>query len=178
MEIEFKTNCKEIELLVEEIINTGSSSFCNKVLRKSLSLIAQDIRKDVTSPKASKRLKASARKTVGYSLVTAKKSIVGKVVRVPVKAKVGFGVGKRTKPGTRNRPGVGVSKQNIHWFVLGTSRRKTSKNQDRGQISPVFASIVGKKIELLSKKIQEAMYLVNRGEIQNLVSKVVKKKLK
>lgn len=178
MKIEFKTNCREIELLIDEIIKTASSSFANQVLRKSLSLLASEIRKDVTASKASRRLKTSARKTVSYSLVTTKKSIAGKIVKVPTKAKVGFGVGKRTKQGARNRPGIGVSKQNIHWFVLGTAKRKTSKNQDRGWISPIFSGIVNRKISLLGKKIQDVMYLVNQRQIKSLVSKIVKKKVK
>lgn len=72
-----------------------------------------------------------------------------------IQAKVGFGVGKQKKnaPKKVNRKsgkqgGVGISAQNIHWWVAGTKRRQTKRNADRGSMpsmQPGLAAIAATK---------------------------------
>lgn len=70
-----------------------------------------------------------------------------------ITAKVGFGVGKKTatKPRKSKRSGhggVGISAQNIHWWVAGTKRRTTRRNFDRGTMpsyQPGLAAIAATK---------------------------------
>lgn len=52
-----------------------------------------------------------------------------------VTAKAGAGVGKRKAAKSRNgKSGVGISKNNIHWWVLGTGVRKNKKGNNRGRM--------------------------------------------
>lgn len=55
-----------------------------------------------------------------------------------MEAKVGFGVGKQTggSPNLRlaTRPGVGISKANVHWWALGTGPRRTKGGENRGRM--------------------------------------------
>lgn len=52
-------------------------------------------------------------------------------------AKVGFGVGKQAKS-KKNRdprkPGVGITKSNVHWFILGTVQRIRSTGASTGEM--------------------------------------------
>lgn len=72
-----------------------------------------------------------------------------------ITAKVGFGVGKKSKkaPAKINRKGgrrggVGISAQNIHWWVAGTKQRQTKRNANRGSMpsmQPGLAAIAATK---------------------------------
>jgi len=55
-------------------------------------------------------------------------------------AKVGAGVGKR-KEHSPTGGGVGISKQNAHWYFMGTKARTTRSGANRGQMpaSPAVA---------------------------------------
>lgn len=57
--------------------------------------------------------------------------------RVRIVAKVGFGVGPRNKKQTKTRDrkdrgGVGISANNIHWWLLGTKQRSTKSGKNTG----------------------------------------------
>lgn len=75
--------------------------------------------------------------------------------RNEITAKVGFGVGKKKKNAPKivnrkggKRGGVGISAQNIHWWVAGTKTRQTKRNADRGampSMQPGLAAIAATK---------------------------------
>lgn len=105
------------------------------------------------SSKAIKKLIPSrvkdARKAVGYRFEKEKKG----PTKGAIIAKVGMGVGKQTKArklkavvnrakakqkrNEKNKPGVGIAGQNIHWFVLGTKKRETGSVRKRKQKNKV-----------------------------------------
>ena len=62
-------------------------------------------------------------------------------------AKVGAGVGPRKQQnagGSRgSRGGVGISKNNAHWYFLGTSQRTTSNGANRGSMPANNAVALG-----------------------------------
>ena len=61
-------------------------------------------------------------------------------------AKVGASVGKQTtvtETERRSRPGVGISKQNAHYYFLGTSVRYTKDGARRGSMPNNNAVVVG-----------------------------------
>lgn len=62
---------------------------------------------------------------------SAKKTIAARFKRKKkfgrVEAKVGAGVGKHNQQHPPTRGGVGISKQNAHWYFMGTNSRVTDK---------------------------------------------------
>lgn len=75
------------------------------------------------------------------------KRAIGTKVRTQsgvVVAKVGAGVGKRNKTKRREsgRGGVGLSKANIHWAILGVKTRKTKAGKNRGRHEGFLAGVV------------------------------------
>jgi hypothetical protein len=96
-----------------------------------------------------------------------------------IQAKVGFGVGKKKKNAPKfvrkgnKRGGVGISAQNIHWWVAGTKSRQTKRNADRGampSMQPGLAAIAATK----SRGKQNAE-MIKRGALA-LEKEVVKLK--
>ena len=63
---------------------------------------------------------ASARRAIAHKFKKKKK-------RNDYWAVVGGGVGKRNKGKGGTRGGVGISKQNIHWYLMGTKGRQSSR---------------------------------------------------
>lgn len=91
-----------------------------------------------------------------------------------ITAKVGFGVArKRGKsltpkaPAAKRKGGVGISAQNIHWWVAGTKQRTTKKlklNANRGRMpsmQPGLARIAASKA---AGKVKAEM--IKRGALQ------------
>jgi hypothetical protein len=100
---------------IEKLIAKGSKTAAKSGLSKGMTIIARGIRKEIP-PKAK-----SVKKTVGQRFVKGKGSEKHKF-----EAKVGLGVGKKTKSKKErdpSRPGVGISKENVHWWELGTKKR-------------------------------------------------------
>lgn len=59
------------------------------------------------------------------------------------KAKAGAAVGKaaKVKPYKRSSEGgVGISAENVHWFLMGTDERQTSANRATGEM-PAFPAV-------------------------------------
>ena len=117
-------------------------------LQAGMTPIAQAVKAGVNSTESSHTVKRIARKTVGKKL---KKNKYTKVYE----ARVGFGVGKMTKlqrkraterheAGKGTGGGVGLSKQNIHWFVLGTEERRAGGKTagKRGRIDADLFQVV------------------------------------
>lgn len=93
-------------------------------LRSSVAVIAKAIKSDM--PKG-------LRKTIGSKF---KDFARGKII-----AKAGAAVAKpQTESKRRNRPGVGISANNIHWWMLGTKVRHTKKGVNRGAM-PAFGTL-------------------------------------
>jgi hypothetical protein len=110
---------KKIELLIAK----GSKAASRAGISKGMTIIARGIRKAVP-PK-----QKSVKKAVGQRFKKTKE-------KHKVDAKVGLGVGKRTQLKERDgkRPGVGISKQNVHWWELGTKQRTTKKGKSTGRM--------------------------------------------
>jgi len=103
-----------------------------RVMQRTLAAVAKDVRQVTRGWAAPSRVRRAAVRTVGWS---AKR---GKYV-------VGFGAGKRRKyVRPAGRPGQGISKENIHWFVLGTQPRRTSRGLARGRIDAYLKGVVAR----------------------------------
>lgn len=62
-------------------------------------------------------------------------SLVKKFRSGYILAKSGASVGKRKPAKSRNgRPGVGISANNIHWYILGTTQRRNKAGANRGRM--------------------------------------------
>lgn len=77
----------------------------------------------------------SARKGIGRRVKRKKGEVI---------AKVGAGVGGRSKSKRerKKRSGVGLSKNNIHWAILGVGERRTKKGFERGKHGGFLAGVV------------------------------------
>lgn len=72
----------------------------------------------------------SVKRSIGHSVKTQKRGPEkGNVI-----AKFGASVGRASKnlKDNGNRPGVGMSARNLHWFILGTADRYTKAGFSRG----------------------------------------------
>ena len=93
-----------------------------------------------------------------------------------IQAKVGFGVGpkklrKPRKSKRTSRGGVGISAQNIHWWVAGTKQRATRTGISRG-VMPAMQPGLAKTSAMKSRSQQSAL-MVKRGTKQ-LQKEIVK----
>jgi hypothetical protein len=102
--------------------NKSAEKILGAMVRAKLNVIGKQMKKDT-----SKKVK-EGRKGV-------RARFKHKINKNMIKALVGFGVGKRKKnePKKANRRGnkkggVGISAQNIHWWVAGTEQRETGRN--------------------------------------------------
>lgn len=133
---------KALERTLRRLATTASDKAITAGVRASMVSIAKAMRAAVNSTSASSELKREARKSIGSRFAKPK---MGN--RRGIKeAKVGFSVGKsgkaikragaargkRIAAGKSGSKGVGVSAQNIHWFVLGTKKRFLKKGSARG----------------------------------------------
>lgn len=107
------TGDKALDRKLKRLATSGQKRIARAALGKALTVLARGIRNAV-DPK-----QKSAKKSVGSKNKKNKKTGVHE-------SKVGFGVGKKTKSKKQRdpkKPGVGISKENIHWLVLGTNDR-------------------------------------------------------
>ena len=128
-------------------LNTTKDKTAKKVARaganSSLMALAKGIRAAVNASPASPEIKKAARKTVGKKLRRYRGgggSIGGKA---------GFGVGKPSKKKQEaasaragSGHGVGISSNNIHWFVLGTEERYQKSGKATGEIDDYLKGVV------------------------------------
>ncbi len=122
------TGLKEIDQALKQLERKAANRIVRAGLRKGARLAAKQIKAKVPS-----RYK-NIRKSVGFTVRKAK----GGPSKGITEAKAGFGVGtasQRAKsiplsPRARGKkPGVGISAQNVHWWVLGTDDRYTKKKK-------------------------------------------------
>ncbi len=119
----------------------GADKVLSAMIRGQMKPIEQQMKKDVDS-----QVK-EGRKGVRSRFKHKKKKNF-------ITAKVGFGVGKKKKNAPKfvrkgnKRGGVGISAQNIHWWVAGTKNRQTKRNIVRGSMpamQPGLAAIAATK---------------------------------
>lgn len=170
---------KILDRKLGRLATTASDKAITAGVRAMMTPIAKAMRSAVnaaTVPRKKSHLKAEARKSIG-SRFTAPK--MGK--RRGIKeAKVGFSVGKagkavkrakaargkRLAKGKGGGKGVGISAQNIHWFVLGTAERQHKSGHPTGKIDPVFedvtriafAASLGASINAAAQKIKQVIH--------------------
>lgn len=170
--IQLTSNATEFNQLYLQTIAELGDGLANKALRKALSKIAANIRTEASRwPAASSRLRQVVKPTIGYRVELHRTTLNNQTIRTPKVAKVGFGVGKHKKHKTpRTRPGVGVAKQNIHWFVLGTEDRFTQAGKFRGRIQPAFSGIIEKTTPLVIPKYRQAVVEVLNQQVRQLAA--------
>ena len=137
--------------------NRSAEKILGAMVRAKLNVIGKQMKKDT-----SKKVKE------GRKGVRARWK--HKINKNMIKALVGFGVGKRKKnePKKANRQGnkrggVGISAQNIHWWVAGTERRETRYGSDRGQMpamQPGLAAQAARK-----SRGQQNKFMIERGAL-------------
>lgn len=117
-------------------------------VKAGLVVLSRTVKKAIDGSSASPEVKRAAKRTIGNRLQTRQgKAAVGKA---------GFAVGKPTKRkrekaterAASDRAGVGISSSNVHWFVLGTSERKTERGAGRGKIDPVLDGVIDTAVSL------------------------------
>lgn len=137
--------------------NRSAEKILGAMVRAKLNVIGKQMKKDT-----SKKVKEGRRGV--------RARFKHKINKNMIKALVGFGVGKRKKkaPKKVNRQGnkqsgVGISAQNIHWWVAGTEQRETRKSKDRGQMpamQPGLAAQAARK-----SRGQQNKFMIERGAL-------------
>lgn len=129
------TGDKEIDRRLARIQKTGTA---NKIARSALSasanVYARAMRKEV--PSKDKDVK----KAIGSSV-----KVKGKFVTAKAGAAVGRKAGSDPKDRDSKRPGVGIAAANIHWYILGTKKRKTKSGKSTGRMPEMSAIQRGAK---------------------------------
>lgn len=132
--------------------NTGKVAVLRAAIRGGLNVIGKQMKKDL-DPKAKKgKLGVKSRFKKGSRKIA---------------AKVGFGIGKKkdAKPVVRKkRSGVGISRNNIHWWVAGTKTRTTKSGSDRGKMPSMQPGLA--RIAYSKSKGQINAEMIKRGALQ------------
>jgi len=111
----------EIVKRLQVVEDKLSKTVLKAAVKSGLTVVAQEMRKQIPA-----------------SMVNARRAINGRVKGSGSRlvAKVGVGVGKKSnralKERAANRPGVGISGNNLHWWVIGTAGRRTKSGAWRG----------------------------------------------
>jgi hypothetical protein len=109
---------------MESLKNTSKVAVMRSAIRGGLNVIGKQMKADVDPQVKLGRKGVKSRFKKGKFEIT---------------AKVGFGVGKKSKtPSPNNRKGnrkggVGIDAQNIHWWVAGTKQRFTGTGKGRAK---------------------------------------------
>jgi len=129
----------------------------------AMTVLGRALRSAINATSASPELKRATRKSVGKRF---KKNRAANVRE----AKVGFGVGKRARKAA-GKKGVGIAKENIHWFVLGTDQRQTKDGQKTGRIEDMFSGLAQ---AALASSAQPAMDAA-RAKISQVIAQEARK---
>lgn len=122
------TGDKALDRKFKKLADKSANKVAAQGLRAGLRVIAKGIKSEIPS-----HMK-EARKAIGTRF---KRKKTGEV-----KAIVGGGVGKKKKQKLVDRsgkPGVGISRQNIHWLLLGTNNRVKESGASTGSTLPLPA---------------------------------------
>jgi hypothetical protein len=118
------TGVEQLRKKFAKLANEGVKKAVKAGVGGAMTVMARAARAEINASSASPALKREARKTIGRRIVRSDEG--------GLTAKVGFAVGKSTKrvrakaaakAAGRTGDGVGVSSNDIHWFVLGTEER-------------------------------------------------------
>ena len=147
----FVTGDIELDRALEAVADRIATKAVTAGIRAGLGEYRKQMRAAVSNPRV--------RKTIATRFKRRRKQGI-------TEAKAGAGVGKHktTKSGSRGRPGVGISKQNAHWYFLGTSQRQTKDGANRGRMPPHGGirqgSIAarGTAMSVIRKKVRDVMF--------------------
>ena len=150
-----------------------------KDLRKTLDSLPPEARKSLWSgmQQGGTVILRSIRSRVPASYKSLKKALDKRFRKgsksKPLVAKIGAGVGKRQpKPERPKGRGVGITKDNVHWALLGTLKRFTRRGRKpRGAMPPILADIVA---EGFAASEEAAMQKIEAVVAQKLAAKGVK----
>lgn len=153
---DFVTGSRELDKRLDQVGNTIANKAMSSGIRAGMSALRKAIQANVTNPRV--------RKVVASRFKRKNK-------RHETQAKVGAGVGKhKAAPGSRGRPGVGISKQNAHWYFLGTAPRYTKDGARRGIMPNSNAVVIG--YAQAKPAVLAAMHNAIRARIDKEVSKL------
>lgn len=137
---------KQLDRKLDRLKRSSSRTALRAGINAGMVPIARALRTAVNATSASPQLKRAARKAIGKRFAKAKRGMA----RGQYQAKVGFGVGKMTKRAREKAEahagrGVGITKDNIHWFVLGTDEREQkTTGRATGRIAGIFEGLLAK----------------------------------
>jgi hypothetical protein len=137
--------------------NKSAEKILGAMVRAKLNVIGKQMKKDTSNKVKEGRKGVRARWK-------------HKINKNMIKALVGFGVGKRKKnePKKANRQGnkrggVGISAQNIHWWVAGTEQRETRYGSDRGTMPAMQPGLAAQAAT--NSRGQQNKYMIERGAL-------------
>ena len=91
------------------------------------------------------------------------------------RAKVGAAVGKASKSEAKrsgkNSGGVGISGQNIHWFLLGTQKRTTDSGKNTVTMPPQLPGLV----KDATSSVKSEMLSVMKSEVETRLAQLAAK---
>jgi len=182
----FLTGYKELDKALGSLKESAANKLLRPAMGKALRTIAKSIRQQVPAKYK------DAKRAIGSRFGKAKKK--GQIV-----AKAGSGVGikfkriakEQAKRATKKKKtgGVGISAQNIHWFILGTADRQTGYKSRRikgggrekrrtlnpvayrGKMPPVLEGIVEKGAAAASQKAMNEMRDTVRARLAEFIKK-------
>lgn len=161
------TGFTELDRRLSRLSNMDARKVARAAVNAGLRVISAEIKSKIPGQYK------DARRAVGTSFKKAKfGSNVGQLC-----AKAGLGVGKGAK-NTKKRAGkkgVGISKQNIHWFVLGTEDRytgtrswRTSKGGRRSKPTGKARRFTGRMPAVLDGVVQSAVSSGSAPAVQKM----------
>ncbi len=159
MAAKFLTGDKELDRRLMLVGGKIADKAVTSGIRAGLGEIRRAIRAQVPNP--------SAKKTIASRFKRKRK--LGLTV-----AKVGAGVGPRKQQnagGSRgSRGGVGISKNNAHWYFLGTSQRTTTNGANRGSMPANNAVALGyaRSSSAAMSKVKNKILAVLEREVAKL----------
>lgn len=116
------TGLKELDRELDKLDRKTRNKVARAALSKGASIGAKAVKKEIPS------LAKSVRKSIGHSVKKGRNGVT--------EAKFGA-AGKRKSSLKRNKShsgGVGISKQNVHWYLLGTSVRSHKSGKSVGSM--------------------------------------------
>lgn len=150
------TGDKEIDRKLKHLASKGQKRVARSGIGKAMTVLSRGIRNAI--PPNYK----SAKKAIGRRNKKNKHTHKHE-------AKVGLGVGKQTKSKKQRdprKPGVGISKTNIHWLILGTSTRSRDKGGPTGRMPAIGQGWVQQGVKASEAEAIRAMHEQMRKKIE------------
>lgn len=126
------------------------------------------------------RVLVKVTKAVAGNQKTVKAAIGGRVKQERsgvTKVKVGAGVGKKPKKEKKNRSkskGTGISTNNVHWYVLGTKKRRQEKTGRETGAMPAH-DLVKRGFSAAESRVKEAVKEGAEAQLEKELAKLAKK---